>query len=400
MKPSKKIVWRSFLIIILIITFVEMMIMVLFHMVSPGSLWLEVLADSTLLALFLIPSLYYFMLRPMEREIVIREQAERELWEANEQAELRVKQRTAELEAANAKLETEVAGHQQSQSALQKANENLHNLVSELEQRNREARLLTEISDLLQVCTSIEEAYRAIEYIGPQLFPDSAGALYMYSSSRDDLESVLKWGNLPQEQATRIFDPGKCWALRRGRPHTIEGLCEGLACQINLSGSTGVCAPMIAQSESLGVLFLRGDEAGTSYSFNEQLATTASEQIALAIANLRLRETLRSQSILDPLTGIYNRRFMEETLAREIRRTERSQRDLSVLMFDLDHFKKFNDTFGHEGGDVLLRELGQLLRERFLSQFTASFNMRRMLAMYAIDSLEETVCSKSRDKRR
>jgi len=150
----------------------------------------------------------------------------------------------------------------------------------------------------------------------------------------------------------------------------------------------------------LGVLFLRGDEAGTSYSFNEQLATTASEQIALAIANLRLRETLRSQSILDPLTGIYNRRFMEETLAREIRRTERSQRDLSVLMFDLDHFKKFNDTFGHEGGDVLLRELGQLLRERFLSQFTASFNMRRMLAMYAIDSLEETVCSKSRDKRR
>lgn len=184
----------------------------------------------------------------------------------------------------------------------------------------------------------------------------------MYSPSRDDLEQVLSWGSLPQGQIARIFEPNKCWALRRGRLHTIEGLCEGLVCHNNLSEQVGVCIPIIAQGESLGVLYLRKKGADTSHPFNEQLATTASEQIALALANLRLRETLRSQSILDPLTGIYNRRFMEETLAREIRRAERNQHEVGLLMFDLDHFKKFNDTFGHEAGDALLRELGQLLK--------------------------------------
>ncbi len=359
----KKIAWRSFLIILLMVFLVETMIMVLFHALLPGNVWLEVFADSTLLVLFLLPSLYYFMLRPMEREIAARQQSEKALQEANEQAELRVKQRTAELETTNAKLETEITGHQHAELALQKTNEKLHLSVAELEQRSREARLLTEMSDLLQVCTSIHEAYRAIEHVGPRLFPASAGALYMYSPSRDDLETVLTWGNLPQEQSTRIFEPVKCWALRRGRLHTIGGLCEGLACHNSSSERAGVCVPMVAQGESLGVLYLCNKEAGAPpYSFNEQLATTTSEQIALALANLRLRETLRSQSILDPLTGLYNRRFMEETLAREIRRAERNQRPLNIIMLDIDHFKQFNDTFGHEAGDAMLREVGQILK--------------------------------------
>ncbi len=363
MAPSKKIALRSFLIIILMIFLVETMIMGSFHLIFLiNNIWLEVFTDSTLLALFLLPSLYYFMLRPMEREISARQQSEKELQEANDQAELRVAQRTAELETTNVKLETEIADHRQAELALQKNNDKLNVLVTELEQRSREAKLLTEMSDLLQACTSIEEAYRVIDHIGLRLFPASAGALYMYSPSRDDLEAVLTWGNLPQEQTTRIFEPNKCWALRRGRLHAIEGLCEGLACRNSSSGQAGVCVPMIAQGESLGVLYMCGKEADTPHPFNEQLASIASEQIALALANLRLRESLRRQSILDPLTGIYNRRFMEETLAREVRRAERNQRELSVLMFDLDHFKQFNDTFGHEAGDALLRELGQLLK--------------------------------------
>jgi len=92
------------------------------------------------------------------------------------------------------------------------------------------------------------------------------------------------------------------------------------------------------------------------------VASTLGEQSALALANLRLRETLRSQSVRDPLTGLFNRRYMEETLEREIRRAERGARPLSVMMLDLDHFKQFNDTFGHSAGDSLLRELGTMLR--------------------------------------
>ncbi len=87
-------------------------------------------------------------------------------------------------------------------------------------------------------------------------------------------------------------------------------------------------------------------------------------QIALSLAKLRLRETLRLQSIRDPLTGLFNRRYMEESLARELRRAARNQRSLGAIMLDLDHFKRFNDTFDHEAGDALLRELGDFLRTR------------------------------------
>jgi diguanylate cyclase (GGDEF)-like protein len=94
----------------------------------------------------------------------------------------------------------------------------------------------------------------------------------------------------------------------------------------------------------------------------QRLAVTMAEHIAMALSNLKLHETLRSQSIRDPLTGLFNRRFMEESLALELRRAVRNQRPLGVIMLDLDCFKHFNDTFGHDAGDALLRELGKLLQ--------------------------------------
>ncbi len=65
--------------------------------------------------------------------------------------------------------------------------------------------------------------------------------------------------------------------------------------------------------------------------------------------------------VRDPLTGLYNRRYMEETLEREIRRAERRYTSLGVIMLDVDHFKRFNDTFGHAAGDTLLQELSSFL---------------------------------------
>ena len=94
----------------------------------------------------------------------------------------------------------------------------------------------------------------------------------------------------------------------------------------------------------------------------EQLATAVAEQIALALSNLKLRETLRQQSVRDPLTGLYNRRFLEETLDRELARLERKNLPLSLIMIDVDNFKNFNDTFGHEAGDAVLRDLGGILQ--------------------------------------
>ena len=87
-----------------------------------------------------------------------------------------------------------------------------------------------------------------------------------------------------------------------------------------------------------------------------------SDQISVAIERARLHERLRQESIRDLLTGLYNRRFMEEALLKELKRAERNARSLVVVMLDLDHFKNINDTFGHDGGDKALQRLSMLLK--------------------------------------
>ena len=128
---------------------------------------------------------------------------------------------------------------------------------------------------------------------------------------------------------------------------------------------------MVAQGDTLGVLHLRREQGSANAQeeihasirvAREQLGVTVAGHVALALANLRLRDTLRTQSIRDPLTGLYNRRFMTDSLEREVRRASRSQRPLSVIMLDVDHFKSFNDTLGHDAGDALLHELGSFLQ--------------------------------------
>ena len=100
-------------------------------------------------------------------------------------------------------------------------------------------------------------------------------------------------------------------------------------------------------------------------------ATAACERISLALANLKLREVLRSQSIRDPLTGLFNRRYMEESLEREVRRGVRNKDGVALLMLDIDHFKQFNDTYGHQAGDALLRGFGEFLSQRTRGQDVA-----------------------------
>ncbi|NER33561.1 MAG: PAS domain S-box protein [Oscillatoria sp. SIO1A7] len=124
-----------------------------------------------------------------------------------------------------------------------------------------------------------------------------------------------------------------------------------------------LCVPMMAQGETLGLLYLCTEEAGQLSESKQRLAIAVAEHIALALANLKLRETLRNQSIRDPLTGLFNRRYLEESLQRELHRAKRNHQSVGIIMIDIDYFKRFNDTFGHKAGDVVLRELGALLQK-------------------------------------
>jgi diguanylate cyclase (GGDEF)-like protein len=236
-----------------------------------------------------------------------------------------------------------------------------------LEERTRDLDLLNRMAEMLQACVTEDEAYTVVARFVSQFFPEDGGAVFVTSPSRNLLEARAIWGAWPPADPA-VFKPEDCWALRRGRMHLVLDSQASLLCShLPVPPPPGyLCIPLIAQGESLGVLHLASGEngmAGRRSEAKQRMATTVADQLGLAVANLKLRETLRSQSIRDPLTGLFNRRYMEETLERELSRARRTNAPLGLMMMDLDHFKHFNDTFGHEAGDVLLREVGRLLQE-------------------------------------
>lgn len=248
---------------------------------------------------------------------------------------------------------------------LVSVNQQLEARLADLNRRNTEMALLSEMGDFLQACVSVEEAYAALSGLLKPMFPGCGGALFVIATSRARMEPVTHWA-LPQ-QATGFIRPAECWALRRGRIHYLDPHRPELRCAHALAEPTtaaSVCIPMIAQGESLGLFYLAAPTAELLDTNIQQLARTAAEQIALAIANLQLRQTLFQQSIRDPLTGLYNRRYLEESLNREVTRAQRHQQSIGIIMLDVDHFKRFNDTYGHDVGDRVLQAVSYLLRDR------------------------------------
>jgi diguanylate cyclase (GGDEF)-like protein/PAS domain S-box-containing protein len=248
------------------------------------------------------------------------------------------------------------------EETLKKVNQELQELVAELKQRNAEMLLLNGISDYLQSCLTVAEACATIATLSQPLFPESCGAIFMITNSRDILELVTSWGN-PLYSET-IFHPKDCWALRRGRVHWIGSEEHDLFCNhIDHQNPPveSLCIPMIAQGETIGLLYLCASKPHRLTANRQQVARRVAEQLGLAIANITLREKLLHQSIRDPLTGLFNRRYLEEFIVKEIARAERNQYSVGIIMIDLDHFKDFNNTLGHDAGDLVLKEIGKLL---------------------------------------
>jgi diguanylate cyclase (GGDEF)-like protein/PAS domain S-box-containing protein len=250
----------------------------------------------------------------------------------------------------------------------------LHQLVAELQLRTRQMTLLSEMGDLLECCGTTQEACTVVSQSVQKLLPEAlSGTLYLFRSSRNLVEAAARWGD--DSVSEPLFAPDACWGLRRGQPQW-SARAGGIDCAHLAEGSTHkcLCVPLVGQGDTLGILHLefvgdaetRPDPGSESLQDSQQrLAVTVSGQIALSLASLRLRETLRDQSIRDALTGLFNRRFMEESLEREMQRAVRKNHPVSVLFIDLDHFKRFNDTFGHDAGDLVLRSVADLFRKLF-----------------------------------
>ena len=234
----------------------------------------------------------------------------------------------------------------------------------------REASLMSETDDLLQSCLTSDEAYRIVIRHLERQFPTMSGAIFTIAPTRDIAELAVSWGQ--PVVARNSFAIKDCWGLRRGRINITRANDSRVACA-HVGPSIplyAVCVPMMAQGETLGVLYMdtgmdQGEASGRPLAeAQERTVKTLAEHLALAVANLDLRETLRTQSIRDPLTGLFNRRYMEESLEREFRRALRTRSPLAILMIDLDHFKQFNDLSGHEAGDAVLRQLAKLFQEQ------------------------------------
>jgi diguanylate cyclase (GGDEF)-like protein/PAS domain S-box-containing protein len=263
----------------------------------------------------------------------------------------------------------DITERRQWEDAIQTTNDKLHTLVAQVEERNRTMTLVNEMADMLQACQVSEEAYEAIGHFMPRYFSEDAGALYILNNSRNLFEPVVSWGQDPP--AVPFFAPDECWSVRRGRLHKVENPQDTLCCPHVAESIPGgyLCVPLIALGETLGVIHLQPRPPVKAQppalgAVKDQLALTMAEDLAMALANLRLREKLRSQAIRDPLTGLFNRRYLEETLERELNRVKRQGTSLGVIMMDLDHFKEYNDTFGHSAGDELLSALGILLKSQ------------------------------------
>ncbi len=240
---------------------------------------------------------------------------------------------------------------------------------AELERSNREIRTLNELGDLLQSCTTADEAFSVAARILGDLFPQLGGGFAISRQGTGLLDPVASWGSRTSEST--MFAPNDCWALRRGQPH-ISGRMAPRCPHLGDDVHQAVCTPMVGQGETIGVLHIEMcEEMGlTESDLREEivpLATTVARQVALAAANLELRDRLHDLSIRDPLTGLFNRRYMEETLAREVARAARQSSQVAVLQFDIDNFKAYNDRFGHGAGDAILVAVARALETGFRS---------------------------------
>jgi diguanylate cyclase (GGDEF)-like protein/PAS domain S-box-containing protein len=270
----------------------------------------------------------------------------------------------AQAAAALVCLGLETSERLRADKALQKANAELEGRVRELSQRTREMTSLAHLGELLQTCQEMDEAYDVIGRMAPQLFPAESGAVYMLDAAHTVAEARASWGDPRLLAEGGAFARDHCWALRLGHTHLMQPESSAPLCKhLPRPGPpAAACALLASQGETLGVLHVAAPAgAGELLESRRHLAATVAEQIGLALANLRLRATLRAQSIRDPLTSLYNRRYLEEALDREIHRAVRNKSSLGLLMADIDHFKRFNDSYGHVAGDALLRELAAFL---------------------------------------
>ena len=237
-------------------------------------------------------------------------------------------------------------------------------LTAEIEQLHIDIGTLGEMRNNLDMCMTMEEARRVIRRFCVEAMDGWPGEVWIFNSSRNLLERIARWGD-GDEDLVEMMEPADCWGMRGGRPHSFDPTGSGLPCKHHkVTPGRSVCIPLTGSNEALGLLttWRWSESDDEKWDIYLRRAATIAEVLAMGLTNLALRESLRSQSIRDPLTTLFNRRFMEESFDRELARAIRHESTVGLIIFDIDNFKRFNDQYGHRAGDTALIQVGAMLR--------------------------------------
>lgn len=237
-------------------------------------------------------------------------------------------------------------------------------VMRKLEVHHRKTLQINRLNDLLQSSRSEHEALDVIRLSLADVFSGESGCLALVLGGARELERVAAWGDAMRVPAA--FEVDDCWALRRGEAHEARHRGDLACAHFTAVPENGyLCLPLVVRGDTLGLLHLAFPPGATDDAMTEvrDLGHAVGETIKLSLSNLRLRVALQEQATHDVLTGLFNRRYLDETLPRELHRVQRAGGELTLAMLDIDHFKRFNDDMGHEAGDLILRGIGRILRE-------------------------------------
>ena len=256
----------------------------------------------------------------------------------------------------------DISERREAEEKIRTLNEQMTANVDALRRHAQEMTLIGKLSDILQSCRSTAEAYPIVAMTAGKLFGDVNGALSLVVTGTHELETVVQWGADQTVLPSFYFDD--CWALRTGQSYEVNGTDSSTPCHHFKSAPHGsyVCLPLMVHGETSGLLHVNIPANGVISEELHRLMLSFGDVVKLSLANLKLRELLSDQAMRDQLTALFNRHYLAETLPREIHRAQRDKIPLSVAMLDIDHFKQFNDTYGHDAGDMVLKELGAFLR--------------------------------------
>lgn len=262
-------------------------------------------------------------------------------------------------------IAVDITAQKQIQHERDNLNKQLAKQVKILKERDLQRIKLAEMNAFLQACMSLQEAEAALSDFLQPLFPNCNGAVYLINSSKKILQAIATWGTVSSEL---VMETHECWGLRKGNVHLSlpdkpRVYCSHIHGDRDNNLNPTICLPMIAQGQTLGLFYLSLNHSDTLES-TRSLAEDIAQNLGTIFNNLKLQENLRYQSLRDGLTGLYNRRYLEESLSNEIERARRKQYFIGVIMLDVDRFKRFNDTYGHEVGDFVLKEVGNYILQQ------------------------------------